>query len=88
MKNGGREGRRERGGRERERDRERGRGGVRRSVGMGVRWERRGKGNSVIIIMHMCLISSSDVYIHCAQVWYGWLVLLGAISIAWLPAPS
>ena len=28
MKNGGREGRRERGGRERERDRERGRGGV------------------------------------------------------------
>ena len=55
---------------------------------MGVRWERRGKGNGEIIIMYMCLISSSDVYIHCAQVWYGWLVLLGAISIAWLPAPS
>ena len=100
MKNGGREGREGRkeraeggreggegGGRERERDRERGRGGC-RNVGMGVRWERRGKGNGKIIIMYMCLISSSDVYIHCAQVWYGWLVLLGAISIAWLPAPS
>ena len=49
---------------------------------------RRGKGNGEIIIMYMCLISSSDVYIHCAQVWYSWLVLLGAISIAWLPAPS
>ena len=66
---GGREGR-ERG---EERDRERGRGGC-RNVGMGVRWERRGKGNGEIIIMYMCLISSSDVYIHCAQVWYGWLV--------------
>ena len=49
---------------------------------------RRGKGNGEIIIMYMCLISSSDVYIHCAQVWYSWPVLLEAISIAWLPAPS
>ena len=57
-----------------------------------MRWERmrvrRGKGNGEIIIMYMCLISSSDVYIHCAQVWYSWLVLLEAVSIAWLPAPS
>ena len=29
----------------------------------------------------------SDMYTHCAQVWYSWL-RLGAISIAWLPAPS
>ena len=51
-----------------------------------MRW--RGKGNDVIIIMYICLISSSDVYTHCAQVWYSWLVLLEVISIAWLPAPS
>ena len=43
---------------------------------------RRGKGNGVIIIMYMCLISSSEVYIHHAQVWYSWLVLLEAVSIA------
>ena len=81
MKNGGKEG--ESGGREGgrgggeggrggEREREIGKeeeGGV-RNVGMGVRWERRGKGNGEIIIMYMCLISSSDVYIHCAQVWH------------------
>ena len=41
-------------------------------VGM-LEWERRGKGNGKIIIMHMYLISSSDVYIHTLCTGVVWL---------------
>ena len=95
MNDAGREGGRE-GGKEGGRKGGRGGGGEigrEEEGGVGeVRWERmrvrRGKGNGMIIIMYMYLISSSDVYIHCAQVWYSWLVLLEAIPTAWLPALS